>query len=180
MACEIEVPIVLDSAFLQQIRAAGIGMTIQVDCSHNAHVVTFPTNAPGNQTIAKAIELDTALSIAAGATIGSIFSALQGASSRSKLFALYGALQGINGGVNALSQRNVKVGFPQFTADLVDLTTITLQLPVAACTAPTAAAFNLLPLNTRKSMGMYLRNVDAHGQATYQRQGPDDNVGRSA
>ncbi len=120
-----------------------------------------------NQTIAKAIELDTALEIAPTSNVTGIASALQAARSSTSLFRFYRALTGVHDGINALTKRNVKVGFSHFDATVVDLTAADLAPIVAVCRERNVATFNALQPNLRKSMGMYLRHPNSAQAPTY-------------
>ncbi|MGZ8338280.1 MAG: hypothetical protein ACXWU9_01760 [Telluria sp.] len=60
------------------------------------------------------------------------------------------------GGLERLQKSNVKVEAPKYDPAIVDKNNGALIGPISAATAPTVGAFNALPGNIRRNMGMYL------------------------
>ncbi len=179
MACEIECPVVMTLDLLTSIQQTGLALTILVDCSHAKNFQTWPQGSPANITIAKPIELDTAVSLN-GATVADVRARLEAAAPSSALAGFYDTLKKVNSGLGALTTRNVKVGFATFDTTIVDLDDpAVLARIVGLCNAATVATFNTAKSDLRSEMGMYLRQ-QGPGGVTYKFQGPKAPVPRVA
>ena len=167
MAGEVVVRTQLTNQLLGEIISCGFNVTVNVDCSHGVNVKTKRADRPEQSIITKPIELDVSIEgITDDRKLGLAIGKMQNARAHSKLFQFYQELWRVTGsnggsaGLSVLKQRALKIEFPNFDATIINL--LAPVPPIAdaiqACNAPNVAAFNLLPVHVRSSMGMYRRN----------------------
>lgn len=136
------------------LKAAKLDVTVLVDLSHNSFTTT--TDHPsGLQVISKPVELD--IQVNKGTAGEADFFGLANLKTSSAAYEIYKWIAG-QGGLKRLEKSNVKVEAPKYDPSIVDHANGALAAPLSAVTAPNAAAFNLLPDNVRRSMGMYAWN----------------------
>jgi hypothetical protein len=165
MAGEVSISVTLTSNLIGQLAEAGLTLAVMVDCSHAINVRTIRSDRPGQPIITKPIELDCALSLNGIYPVATVTGKLQAAKSSSPLYQVYSALNGLGKanspthGLNVITQRNVKVEFPNFDTTIINLGTAIGNIgdAITACRAANVAAFNALPAHTRRCMGMYRR-----------------------
>ena len=165
MAGEIAVQQTLTAALLGEIAQCGFELTVQVDCSHNAHVQTVRADRPANPIIAKPIEIDATLkAFSDDRALGEAIGKLQAARSSSQLFQFYQALRRMSPGstpvaLSSLRKSALKIEFPRFDHSILNVGSPPASIAdaIQACNAPTRVAFNALPDHVRCRMGMYVR-----------------------
>jgi hypothetical protein len=166
MAGEYKITGELRQDHLKLLADCGLTVQVLVDCSHNAYVKTVRSDRPGQPVITKPIELDAML--AAPYDPAKVYEAMQAklttASSTSPPFQIYKIYQGLMGqptGVTDLRLRGIKLEIPRFDRSILNVDTpqvgTEIGKAIQACTARTVAAFNMLPVDVRRSMGMYRR-----------------------
>lgn len=152
MAGDFAVKASFTKADMDALAKAKLSVTVLVDLSHNGFTTT--TDHPsGTQVISKPVELD--IQVGEGTAGPSDFFSLGNAKNSSAAYEIYKWISE-QGGLARLERSNVKVEAPNYEAAIVDRSNGALLGPIAAATAPTVAAFNLLSDKVRRSMGMYI------------------------
>lgn len=173
MAGDFAISASFTRADMDTLTGAKLGVTVLVDLSHNSFFAT--TENPGARAvIRKPVELD--IQIDKGTAAPADFFALSNQKASSAAFQIYKWIAD-NGGLDRLNKSNVKVEAPNFDPGMVDHANGALAAPLSAATAPTVAAFMLLPDNVRRSMGMYRWNPAAK---TYTFSGNAEALARTA
>lgn len=151
MAGDFAITATFTKADLDTLTGAGLGVTVLVDLSHNSFTTT--TDHPsGLQVASKPVELDIQIDKGTAAPVD--FFGLASVKTTSAAYQIYKWIAD-RGGLDRLNKSNVKVEAPKYDPAIVDHDN-------GALAAPTVAAFNLLPDNVRRSMGMYRWNPAAN------------------
>ena len=146
---------ILTEASLAQMRVAGLDVEVSVDLSHNEHLSII---CDGKPVIAKKIHLDLGVKPAAGKRADEVLTNLKNLPTTSPGFEMRTAI--MSGGPAEFARgERVAVEVPAFDQSVVMLNASfvpdDLKQAVAACRALTRPAFNALPIETRRAMGMY-------------------------
>ena len=173
MAGDFAITATFTKADMDALANAKLGVTVLVDLSHNSFTTT--TEHPsGLQVVRKPVELD--IQIDKGSAAPADFFGLASVKTTSAAYQIYKWIAD-RGGLDRLKQSNVKVEAPKYDPAIVDHDNGGLAAPLSAATAPTVAAFNLLPDNIRRSMGMYRWDP---GVKTYSLSGSAASAARTA
>ncbi|HEX3719750.1 MAG TPA: hypothetical protein VH595_17495 [Verrucomicrobiae bacterium] len=167
MAGEYKIIGILRQEHLNLLAHCGLTVQVLVDCSHNTSVKTERRDRPGQPVIAKPIELDVML--AAPHDPAKVYQAMRAKlttapiiSPAFEIYKIYQRRMGPYGtGVTILRSRGIKLEIPRFDRSILNVDWPQLGTEIGkaiqACSAKTGAAFNALPSEVRRSMGMYRR-----------------------
>ena len=147
----------LTQAGLDVMRQLGLTVTVRLDLSHNQ---TIPILCDGAPTQAKPIHLDLSVEVLKPDALDALLSRLKERPTTSDCFQMYACLKHPTVYPH-LRRTGVRIEVPAFGDDIAAIhrpyAPDDLREALACCRAPSRDAFNALPMDARRKMGMYLR-----------------------